>query len=197
MAVHFSSNYRHIFTRNIALTAILVSCFLSVFVNSWSTAIEKTTDELVVKLENAENVTYYRDVQRSWSDSNRSSNYIIRTCLQVKNIYNMVIRIGYPIILAIMTISVIVGFVIQQRRRNRLARPCKRQMRREINLFQLLLLIVFLTFLQVVPAEARRILELLYPIPWLRTAIHNKGNSFFHCISNWSYIIDICHRRGG
>lgn len=88
--------------------------------------------------------------------------------VKVKNVYNIFLRIAYPIIISLLTAGVIYGFVKRQRHiseRYRLSPSgtCQQRSRYEKTLFFFMISVIILAMIQIGATECRRILQLLYP----------------------------------
>ncbi len=148
--------YKMFSQRILSNILISVSLLLSFIFHSWATLVET---EILTKT--LGNTTVYTYVPRSSLPSG-----IIR----VKNIYNATVRIPYPFILSFLTFSCIWQFKKSSRRRRKMStsstisrRNHRHKRRCERSLFLLMISAVVLTFIQVVPREIKRILELAYP----------------------------------
>lgn len=151
--INFKTKHLATNTRKFVLSAIFVTFVVSFFINSWSSAVEYVFVE-ISKAKNSTNGLSYHLFPRN-------SPQVFVKWKRVKNIYNSVIRIAYPFALVLITSAVVWGF-IRQRTRQRV--PWKsRAFRRNNSLFSLLIVTCLLAFVQVIPTETRRILELLYP----------------------------------
>lgn len=167
IAVILNTRYRQINTRKFALSGIAVSCVLATLLNSWSSPIEntiRTRGQTINRSNEMVRVMNYRTVPRQTPE-------LYLTLRDIKNVYNSVIRIGYPVLLALLTVAVIAGFSIQAKRRKAMTQNQRKASKRETSLFSLLLLIVFLAFLQVIPTELKRIFDIVYPDPYLQNQI--------------------------
>lgn len=169
-AVVLSTQYYRIKTKKFAYCGITVAALLATFVHSWSSVIEYSVRS--VAKSSKRNLTYsgYQTVLRSTPQA-----YI--TLRDVKNVYNSIIRFSYPIVLATLTVAVILGFWHQHRLRNSLQNRRKLS-KRDLNLFSLLLSLVFLAFLQVIPSELKRIFDVFYHKSAINRTIEDSSLSY-------------------
>ena len=136
LALHFYAWYRDARNkRRFAIGSITIAIVLSCVLNSWASAFEnvvveicgvadgdssRTDDEGASSLDFVHcepNETYN---VRLYKIDVRSSPKIYLRLRAVKDLYNSVIRIAYPIILTVVTIAVIHEFLVQRRRRRKL-----------------------------------------------------------------------------
>lgn len=149
----------------VAWIHVTLCLMLSVLVHSWSTWVEKRIVEIPIQV-NVTTMVYYALVDKHNPD--------LKFWVRTKDIYNMIVRIIYPIFLTFLTGSVIYAYNIQQKRRSTLCTVSKRRLRRERCLFLLMVAVVILTYIQVVPRETKRILDLIYPTGYLIKQMKNR-----------------------
>lgn len=171
-AINFKVKYMSMNKRRFGFGAILITLLVSILLNSWASPIEYSY-KLVGKSEANHSGPLYH--QYALKVRNEPKLYV--KLRKIKNIYNSVIRISYPIALVLITLAVVGGFLVQRRKRQRLLNNVNannRVLRRNQNLFYLLILICLLAIIQVAPTETRRILELLYPMAECRKAMDDQ-----------------------
>lgn len=145
--------------KSVAWILVTTSLALSVLVHSWATWFERKVIGGEVPAPTVDNpnatVTVYI--------STAAKNPHLHEWIIVKDIYNMAVRVSYPFILTLLTSLVLWGFNVQQKKKRTMVAVNKRQNRRERCLFYLMIAVVILACIQVIPREAKRLLELIYP----------------------------------
>lgn len=158
VALQYAHHYRRINRRIFALRTTLICLFISDIINSWHSFFEHRIIEqtLQIEVDNATmNETWYGGVERS---SPRM--FVIFT--RIKDGYNVMIRVTYPILLIIFMVGATRGFCRFVNNSSFLQRN-NRKIRREYTLVYYMIAIVILAVIQVVPREIRRVMELAFP----------------------------------
>lgn len=171
LAVYLAVGFGRLNSKRTVWIFILAATVVSVVINSWSTWLDKIVVGKFVQITNDTGARLY--VIRS-----RTEPTLYLDMAKIKNTYNCVIRIGCSILLVIVTAIAIHGFVSYSKRRNQILKEEKWQVKRERNLFSMLIIIVVLAFIQVVPAETKRILDLNYPNNFVERSLDNPKLSF-------------------
>lgn len=148
--------------RRFALKYIAISFILSVTVHSWFAIAGRK----VVPLQFQTDITSFLALK--YDDPFLVGEYNSTTyeppfyakLIKIMNIYNLIFRVVHPLIILSMTVAVIVGY-----RRHILRRAIRRHDIRRLrpsqhNLVALMLIVVLLCFLQIIPRELVRLVEL-------------------------------------
>lgn len=162
---HYAKFNRHV----VAYVWVAVSLILSVCVHSWAPWLENDIETVHEILDRNANRTIM-----AYRHKDSLSRGQLKPYLAAKDWYNLTVRFGYAVLLIVLTSTVIYMFTKQRKKRRTLCNVSKRQIRRERSLFYLMVAVVIMAYIQVIPRESKRILEIIYPPEYVGANFANK-----------------------
>lgn len=187
VALWLISMYDRFNRKPLAWTLVASALGLGVIVHSWSTWFERRVQDVNIPFE--PNGTVHKLFY-----SVASKNADLQDWITVKDIYNLSVRVAYPIVLTLLSVLVIWGFNVQQRKKRSMVTTGvnKRQLRRERCLFYLMIAVVTLACVQVIPREAKRLLDLVCPAELALNSMSDTNRTLSERL-NYFYVLAYGH----
>lgn len=141
----------------VARLVVTICTLMSALVHSWAPWFQHQVVEYESGTNN--NSKIYTWVKRQHINSD---------FIWAKDIYNVILRVAFPVIISFLTAGVIYGFVrrqkhISERYSHSPTTTYQQRSRYEKTLFFFMIAVIILALIQVGAAESRRILQLIYP----------------------------------
>ncbi|KRZ13205.1 hypothetical protein T11_8260 [Trichinella zimbabwensis] len=164
-------------SRRVALRLISFTALLSVAVHSWAAWIETS----VVDMRHEQNALHLHQNGNQTHSTNQCCytwmrklefSEIVTALIQAKNVINLVTRLVSAVLLTLFTGSTLYAYIARSKRRKQFGSlSCRRhilaQRGRSRSLFILMTVVAVLSYIEDLPREAKRLLQLIYPMNYV------------------------------